>query len=90
MSACASAAVVLLVLATTLATSATAWAFFGVPGCVNLPEYQRAVGALQGMTGPCDMTVEQACGIMAERGVSAAACQLPEPHPRRPHRPRTR
>lgn len=90
MSAGASASVAGLVLAATLAAPATAWAFFGVPGCINLPEYQRAVGALQGMTGPCDMTVAQACGIMAERGVSAAACQPPEPHPRRSRRPGSR
>jgi hypothetical protein len=57
----------------------TARAFAGFPGCINLPEYQRAVGALQGMTGPCDMSVAQACRVMAEHGVAAAGCEPPAP-----------
>ncbi|GJE38307.1 hypothetical protein KHHGKMAE_2378 [Methylobacterium persicinum] len=46
-------------------TTALAW---GAPGCTNLPEYERALGALQGMTSACDMSVEQASRIVAARG----------------------
>ena len=41
-----------------------AWAW-GVPGCTNLPEYNRALGALQGMTSACDMSVEEARRVIA-------------------------
>ncbi|MGU3464670.1 hypothetical protein ACLBXO_07415 [Methylobacterium sp. C33D] len=41
---------------------ARAW---GVPGCTNLPEYNRALGALQGMTSACDMSVEEARRVVA-------------------------
>ena len=44
---------------------ARAW---GVPGCVNLPEYERALGALEGAPGPCDMSVEEARRIVAAQG----------------------
>lgn len=61
----------LLVLAATLAAPFGAWAYSGL-GCTNLPEYDRAVGALQGMPGACDMTIEQAKRIVAAHdGVNA-------------------
>ena len=44
---------------------AQAWA---VPSCINLPEYERALGALQGMTSACDMSVEEANRIVAAHG----------------------
>ena len=49
-----------------------AWGW-GVPGCTNLPEYNRALGALQGMTSACDMSVEEARRVVAAHdGVAAA------------------
>jgi len=54
-----------LALVTILAAPAPAWAW-GVPGCTNLPEYNRALGALQGMTSACDMSVERARQVIAE------------------------
>jgi bacterioferritin-associated ferredoxin len=54
-------AVVALVV--TIAAPAAAWGW-GVPGCANLPEYNRALGALQGMTSACGMSVEQARRII--------------------------
>lgn len=50
-----------------LMASGSAWAW-GVPGCINLPEYERALGALQGMTSACDMSVERAREIVAAHG----------------------
>lgn len=44
---------------------ALAW---GVPGCINLPEYERALGALEGMPGACNMSVEEASRIVASQG----------------------
>ena len=44
-----------------------AWAWTS-PGCTNLPEYERALGALQGMTSACDMSIEKATGIVAAEG----------------------
>jgi len=44
---------------------AGAW---GVPGCINLPEYERALGALEGMPGACNMSVEEARRIVATQG----------------------
>ncbi len=55
-----------------MASPATAWAFGGGAGCSDLPEYYRAVGALQGMTGACDMSVEQAQRIVAQQGPQPA------------------
>ncbi|MGU3475872.1 hypothetical protein [Methylobacterium sp. D48H] len=60
-----------------------AWAW-GVPGCINLPEYNRALGALQGMTSACDMSVEEARRIVAARdgfvpGPPVAAAEPPAP-----------
>ncbi|MGX9983841.1 hypothetical protein ABC766_14395 [Methylobacterium fujisawaense] len=55
---------VALVLAAVGIVPASAWAW-GVPGCTNLPEYNRALGALQGMTSACDMSVEEARRIVA-------------------------
>jgi hypothetical protein len=48
----------LLALVTILAIPAPAQAW-GVPGCTNLPEYNRALGALQGMTSACDVPAVQ-------------------------------
>lgn len=50
-----------------LATPAPALAW-GVPGCINLPEYERALGALEGMPGACNMSVEEASRIVAAQG----------------------
>jgi hypothetical protein len=82
----------LLALVTLLAgpTPARAW---GVPGCTNLPEYNRALGALQGMTSACDMSVERARQVIAEHdGVPAVASPAAPPprikarrHPGRAH-----
>lgn len=47
-----------------IASPAGAWAFGGI-GCADLPEYDRATGALEGMTGACDMTLEEARRIHA-------------------------
>ena len=58
---------------------ATAWAW-GVPGCTNLPEYNRALGALQGMTSACDMSVERAHEVIAEHdGVPVAQPPVASP-----------
>ncbi|TXN21764.1 hypothetical protein FV217_13205 [Methylobacterium sp. WL9] len=66
----------LFALATTIASPMAAFGQGGGgPGCTNLPEYNRALGALQGMTSACDMTLEEACRIVAARGTPAAACQ---------------
>jgi hypothetical protein len=46
---------------------APAWAWTS-PGCTNLPEYERALGALQGMTSACDMSMERANRIVAAQG----------------------
>jgi hypothetical protein len=46
---------------------APAWAWTA-PGCTNLPEYERALGALQGMTSACDMSIERANRIVAAQG----------------------
>ncbi|MCJ2095350.1 hypothetical protein MKK67_23025 [Methylobacterium sp. J-072] len=62
----------MLALVTLMVAPATAWAW-GVPGCTNLPEYNRALGALQGMTSACDMSVERARQVIAEHdGVPVA------------------
>ena len=49
------------------AAPSPAWAW-GVPGCINLPEYERALGALEGMPGACNMSVEEARRIVAAQG----------------------
>ncbi len=52
----------------------------GRPGCTNLPEYNRALGALQGMTSACDMSVERARQVIAEHdGVPAVASPAAPP-----------
>lgn len=73
-----------LVLAAAGAAPAPAWAW-GVPGCTNLPEYNRALGALQGMTSACDMSVEEARRVIAAHdGVAAEppAVAAPQAAPR--------
>lgn len=76
---------VALVLAAAGIVPASAWAW-GVPGCTNLPEYNRALGALQGMTSACDMSVEEARRIVAAHdGVAPgppAAAAPPQATPR--------
>ncbi|MCJ2132584.1 hypothetical protein MKK69_00605 [Methylobacterium sp. J-026] len=76
--------------------TALAW---GVPGCTNLPEYNRALGALQGMTSACDMSVEEARRIIAAHDGRAApppAVAPPQAAPparirrRHPRKPRSR
>ena len=57
-------AAVLFALTTSIAAPAPAWAIGGGPGCSDLPEYDRAVGTLQGLS-TCDMSVEQARRIVA-------------------------
>ena len=65
----------------TIAAPAPAWAF-GAMGCADLPEYYRAVGALEGMPGACDMSVEQARRIVAAQAGPAAqpVAQAPRHH----------
>lgn len=55
------------VFAVGLVGPAPAWAWTS-PGCANLPEYERALGALQGMTSACDMSIEAANRIVAAQG----------------------
>ena len=54
---------------------------FGAPGCGNLPEYDRAVGTLQGLS-TCDMSVEQARRIVAA-SQSGGGALAPLAHHRR-------
>ena len=54
-----------------IATASPAWAFGGGAGCADLPEYARAQGALEGMTGACDMSVERARQITAAHDAAA-------------------
>jgi hypothetical protein len=79
-----------LVLAAAGAAPAPAWAW-GVPGCTNLPEYNRALGALQGMTSACDMSVEEARRVVAAHdgvapGPPVAAAEPPPPRVAPRHR----
>jgi hypothetical protein len=68
-----------IALATVAAAPSPAGAW-GVPGCTNLPEYNRALGALQGMTSACDMSVEEARRVIAAHdGVAAGAPAVAEP-----------
>lgn len=85
-----------LALAMIGAVPAPAWAW-GVPGCTNLPEYNRALGALQGMTSACDMSVEEARrviaahdGVAAPPPVTAPPQVAPRPRVDRRHHRRIR
>ena len=82
-----------LVLVTLIGAPAPASAFTGVGGCSGLPEYYRALGALQGgMTSACDMSVEQAHRILSTYGVPSPdqqAAPVPRTQYRR-HRLHTR
>ena len=71
----------LLVSALAIGAPASAWAYGGGGvGCSDLPEYYRAVGALQGLS-VCDMTVEQARRIIAAHdGTPVADPQAPRRH----------
>jgi hypothetical protein len=76
---------VVLAMVTAISAPAAAWAW-GVPGCANLPEYNRAVGALQGMTSACSMTVEEARRVVAAHDGPAAVQQnAPEAEARSHH-----
>lgn len=80
---------VAVVLAAGVTCPGYAWAFGAGAGCADLPDYYRAQGALQGMTGACDMSVEQARHIVAAQdGIAAVYSQAPAPH--RSHRHRRR
>jgi hypothetical protein len=69
---------VVLALVAIVAASTASWGW-GVPGCANLPEYNRAVGALQGMTSACGMSVEQARRIIAAHDSATGADQQAAP-----------
>ena len=71
----------MLALATILASPTLAWAW-GVPGCSNLPEYNRALGALQGMTSACDMSVAEARRVVAAHDGVPAVEPPAAPSPR--------
>ena len=75
-----------LVALATMAAPAGAWAFGAGAGCADLPEYYRAQGALQGMTGACDMSLEQARRIVAAQDGPAAVYAPAAPAPRARHR----
>ena len=66
-----------LVLAAAAPTQARA---FGFPGCPDLPEYNRALGTLQGLS-TCGMTVEEARRVVAAHDGSAATPRQVEPSP---------
>ena len=74
---------VALVLIITIATPASAFAMTGSGGCSGLPVYYRALGALQGMTSACNMTIEHARGIVASYDgpaiVAESVAQVPRP-----------
>ena len=72
-----------LVLGAAIISPVSAWSFTGVGGCSGLPEYYRALGALQGnMESACDMTVDQARHILAGYGGVPGMQQAP-PGPRK-------
>ena len=75
-----------LVALATMAAPASAWAFGAGAGCADLPDYYRAQGALQGMPGACDMSVEQARRIVAAQDGPAAVYAPVAPAPRARHR----
>jgi hypothetical protein len=71
-----------LVLALTLAAPVGAQAFTGVGGCSGLPEYYRAVGALQGgMESACAMTAAEARHILLNYGGVPGEAQPAVPPP---------
>lgn len=79
-----------LALVTTMAFSAQAWptqawAYGGGGlGCSNLPEYDRAIGALQGLS-VCDMSIEEARRIVAAHGGRVYQPASPDQPVRRRH-----
>ena len=78
----------MLALLTAIAVPAAAWGQGGGgPGCTNLPLYNRALGALQGMTSACDMSVEEARRIVAaQQGGPAVDERQVAPRPRARYR----
>ena len=75
-----------LVLTITIATPASAFAMTGPGGCSGLPVYYRALGALQGMTSACNMTIEQARSIVASYDGPATVAEPVAPSPRLQYR----
>ncbi len=58
-------ALIALVAGLAMPAPVLAW---GVPGCVDLPEYERALATLRGMASACGMSVEEARRIVAANG----------------------
>ena len=76
-----------LALALAVTAPVAAQAFTGVGGCSGLPEYYRAVGALQGgMESACAMTAAEARQILSAYG--GVPGEAPQPVPARHHRRR--
>ncbi len=74
-----------LVMATVMVAPAATWGGgAGGPGCTNLPLYNRALGALQGMTSACDMTVQEARRIIDEHNSTTIAPRQVAPKPEVP------
>ena len=68
-----------------IAIPASAWAMTGPGGCSGLPAYYRALGALQGMTSACNMSIEQARGIVAASDGPGPVVLAPRIHHQRHH-----
>ena len=81
---------IVMALAAMIMAPGTALAFGGGAGCADLPDYDRAQGALEGMPGACDMTIERARQIVAAQDGPAAVSRpvAPAPHSHRRHRQR--
>ena len=78
-------AVIGLALAVALVPGAAS-AFTGVGGCSSLPEYYRALGALQGgMESACDMTAAQARRVLSTYGAVLGGSADATPRVRRHH-----
>ena len=71
-----------LALIALIATPASAWAMTGPGGCSGLPAYYRALGALQGMTSACNMSIEQAQSIVTSYDGPASVAEPVAPAPR--------
>ncbi len=61
-------------------TAPSAASAFGFPGCPDLPEYNRALGTLQGLT-TCGMTIDEARRVVSAHDGPAAADQQATPAP---------
>lgn len=60
-----SVAAISLIAGLLMSAPVLAWS---VPGCINLPEYERALATLRGMASACGMSVEEASRIVAAQG----------------------